>query len=54
MDDVLDFTGETHKMGKEVQADIKEGLITAPLVLILHNLFTEEFHHFKNIEAWFA
>jgi octaprenyl-diphosphate synthase len=36
VDDILDYTGDAKKLGKEVCADLREGRITLPLIHALH------------------
>ena len=35
MDDVLDYEGDAVSLGKESKQDLKEGHLTAPILLIL-------------------
>lgn len=37
VDDILDYTGETSSMGKNVGDDLQEGKITLPLIYLLQN-----------------
>lgn len=35
IDDILDFTGSSKELGKEICADLKQGIITAPVIFAL-------------------
>lgn len=37
VDDLLDYTGDEHTMGKPILSDLKEGRITLPLIYTLNN-----------------
>lgn len=37
IDDVLDFTSSTHELGKEVGSDLKQGIITAPVLFAINS-----------------
>ena len=38
VDDILDYTGSEHMMGKPVRKDIREGKITLPLIYAIENM----------------
>jgi len=49
VDDILDYTSSSDKLGKPVCNDIKEGKITYPLITIREDLSDEERQFFKNL-----
>lgn len=48
MDDILDFTSDTEKLGKPAFADLKEGQITLPVLLTIEKANKEELASIKN------
>ncbi|NPA12976.1 MAG: polyprenyl synthetase family protein [Aquificae bacterium] len=49
VDDILDYTSTSDKLGKPVCNDIKEGKITYPLIVIREKLSPEEREFFKQL-----
>eukprot|EP00249_Psilotum_nudum_P006227 c19560_g1_i2 orf=136-1371(+) len=56
IDDVLDFTGTTGSLGKGTLSDIKQGIVTAPLIFamerhpMMHELIYRKFQNSGDIE----
>jgi octaprenyl-diphosphate synthase len=49
VDDLLDFTARETELGKPVLADLKEGKLTLPLILLLPRIDSEQRRLLKNV-----